>query len=67
MNDSALYAYGEDFEKVCESCGIRFCVFVTKQDGHNEKEEYYCPICKHLCGYIMASLPPKTQIKIDKK
>lgn len=35
----------ESFEQECSSCKSTFRVDLTKLEGHNEKEEYYCPVC----------------------
>lgn len=41
------YDYGKDsFKQVCERCGSKFKVACSGQKGHEEKEEYYCSICK---------------------
>jgi hypothetical protein len=59
VNDWAArnsYLDNED-EMRCE-CGCLFKVIIFKQDGHNEREEYYCPDCNKEYS-AMASLPPR--------
>lgn len=43
---SAAYEYQKDlFEQTCNKCGAVFEVDVPGQEGHEEREEYYCPEC----------------------
>jgi hypothetical protein len=59
MNDWTArnpYLDGEG-EVRCE-CGCIFKVSIIKQDGHNEREKYYCPDCNKEYS-AMASLPPR--------
>lgn len=35
----------EQFERECDSCASLFKVEVLGQKGHEEREEYYCPVC----------------------
>ncbi len=59
VNDWAAknsYLDAED-EIQCE-CGCLFKVWIFKQNGHNEREDYYCPDCKKEYSAI-ASLPPR--------
>lgn len=55
---------GTSFEK-CPKCGKCNRVDVTEQDGHNEREEYYCADCHHLLGRVKASISPRTMIVDD--
>ena len=51
--------YGaDDFEVECPKCHRTNHVEVTKQDGHNEPEEYACAGCGHQLGKVRASLSP---------
>ncbi len=60
---SAAYPYHDDtFYKSCTSCSKCNRVDVTKQDGHNEPEEYYCADCNALLGTVRASQTPRTTI-----
>lgn len=36
----------EIYEHDCEKCLSRLRVIIPHQDGHDETEEYYCPVCK---------------------
>ena len=59
---STIYPYEkENFDMICEKCGCSFNVYVQGQEGHEEKENYYCPEChnKYTCR---ASLPPKVTL-----
>jgi hypothetical protein len=51
-----------DDEVQCE-CGCLFKVSILKQDGHNEREEYYCPDCNKEYS-AWASLSPRV-VKIS--
>lgn len=63
---AAKYPYhAEDFEINCPKCGAKNRVSVTKQDGHNESEEYYCAGCKAEIGRISASITPTTTLVSD--
>jgi hypothetical protein len=45
----------------CVFCGARFEVFVSRQHGANENEDYFCPECSK--GYtVRAALPPLVQL-----
>ncbi|MEK2646089.1 hypothetical protein [Bdellovibrio sp. BCCA] len=44
MSNSAMFPYGENNQFQCE-CTAHLTVHITKQDGHNETEEFYCPRC----------------------
>lgn len=60
---SAKYPYNADtFTVECEKCNKNNRVNVTKQDGHNESEEYSCANCGHPLGRVRASIPPVTTI-----
>lgn len=45
MDIQATMPYGESFEVTCDNCGAELKVQITRQKGHNEMEEYYCPEC----------------------
>ena len=34
------------FERICKNCCQKNKVEVSKQEGHNEPEEYYCANCR---------------------
>lgn len=59
---SAHEYLADTFEKVCVNCGKRNKVEVSKQDGHNESEEYYCVHCGKQMGTVRSSNTPKTTI-----
>ena len=60
---SAEYPYNaETFMVKCERCNKSNRVHVTKQDGHNEPEEYTCASCGHVLGRVRASISPVTTI-----
>lgn len=60
---NAEYPYNADtFTVVCENCEETNRVDVTKQDGHNEPEEYFCANCGHRLGTARASITPRTTI-----
>lgn len=50
------------FEEICKNCGQKNKVEVSKQEGHNEPEEYYCANCRKQMGAVSASNTPKTTI-----
>ncbi len=63
---SAAHPYhGDDFEIECPKCGAKNRVSVTKQDGHNEPEEYHCAGCSAQIGKIRASITPETSLITD--
>lgn len=63
---AAAHPYHDDtFYTCCPKCEKCNRVDVTKQDGHNESEEYYCASCRHLLGSARASLTPTTTIVDD--
>ena len=46
INHAAMYPYKDkDWNVDCDYCGCVFRLQTELQDGHNEKEEYYCPEC----------------------
>lgn len=60
---SAEYPYNADtFTVECKKCNKSNIVSVTKQDGHNEPEEYFCANCGHVLGSVSASITPGTTI-----
>jgi hypothetical protein len=62
---TARNSYLDNESEVQCECGCLFKVSVAKQDGHNEREEYYCPDCNQEYSE-MASLPPIV-IKLSSK
>jgi transposase-like protein len=57
-------AYGYEkyiFKQVCEICGSEFKVTCPGQKGHEEREEYYCPVCRQEFT-CRASKPPKVTL-----
>jgi DNA-directed RNA polymerase subunit M/transcription elongation factor TFIIS len=62
MDYSATIPSGEKREQTCENCGAELVLFITKQPGHNEKEEYECPEC-YAAYYVRASMPPRIVLK----
>lgn len=66
MNDWAIRnSYLSHEDKIRCECGCLFKVSIVKQDGHNEREEYYCPDGNKEYS-AMALLPPKV-IKLSSK
>jgi uncharacterized protein with PIN domain len=73
MDYASTKSYGDSTSHACDYCGAEIEVLVTKQTGHNEKEDYYCPECNKRF-YKRASLPimnvnlikPRTDGKTDK-
>lgn len=62
---SAEHPYIADtFTVVCKKCNKTNRVEVTKQDGHNEPEEYFCANrdCGEAFGTARASITPRTTI-----
>lgn len=58
------YGYEKDsFEQVCERCGSEFKVSCPGQIGHEEREEYYCPICRKEFTCRASNSPKVTLIK----
>lgn len=45
MDIAATIPYGETRNHDCDYCGASLRVEITKQNAHNEQEEYYCPEC----------------------
>ncbi len=62
MDYSATIPSGEKREQTCENCGAELVLFITKQSGHNEKEEYECPEC-YTEYNVRASMPPTVILK----
>ena len=65
MSDyTARYPYPDkDFEQTCDFCGCVFSVQSQLQDGHNDREEYYCPECLKEFGIRACITPQVTLIK----
>ncbi|WP_277640151.1 hypothetical protein [Wolinella succinogenes] len=63
------YGYEKDrFEQTCEKCGSLFSVSCPGQKGHEEREEYYCPVCSQEFTCRASNFPRVTLIKQgDKK
>ncbi|WP_064202805.1 hypothetical protein [Brevibacillus brevis] len=51
-----------DYTETCDFCGCKFRVQVSKQDGHNESEEYYCPDCRKEFRVRASMTPQVTKI-----
>jgi hypothetical protein len=63
---AAAYPYHDGtYHERCPNCGKCNEVEVTKQDGHNEPEEYSCAGCGHKLGTHRASLTPRTSLVDD--
>ena len=45
------------FDIECSNCGAKFEVITTKLEGHNEKEDYFCPECSEPYK-VRASVTP---------
>jgi uncharacterized protein with PIN domain len=56
-NYNAMNSYLDREDEIRCECGCLFKVSIVKQDGHNEREEYYCPDCRKEY-WAMASLSP---------
>lgn len=57
------YGYQKDeFDKTCEVCGSVFHVSVPGQKGHEESEEYYCPVCNKEYRIRASNTPTVTLI-----
>jgi hypothetical protein len=64
MSDrSAMNPYLDCESEIQCECGCLFKVSIIKQDGHNDREEYYCPDCRKEY-FAMASLSP-TVVKLN--
>jgi len=55
----------ETFEQVCEKCSSKLEVIVPHQEGHEDTEEYYCPVC-HAEYTVRASNTPEVNV-LEKK
>jgi len=44
LNEAIGYEKSSTVED-CDFCGAKFRLSVPGQDGHEEREEYYCPEC----------------------
>lgn len=65
MSQNAAYSYGETQGIDCR-CGVQLEVGITKQDGHNEKEDFTCPNCG-IEHSVRASVPIRpSDIKVVK-
>ena len=72
MDIASTKPYGNSEEGVCDYCGAKFKAIITRQSGHNEREDYNCPDCNKRYS-ARASLPikvtlisPRTDGKTDK-
>lgn len=68
MSQNAAYSYGDTQGVKC-GCGAQLEVSITKQDGHNENENFKCPSCG-LEHSVRASMPIRPGdikvVKVDK-
>lgn len=51
----------EEFERVCDECNAVLKVIAPRLEGHNEPEEYYCPVCRHEYK-VRASNSPRVEL-----
>lgn len=49
------------FTEQCSKCGSLYSVSAPLEEGNNESEEYYCPVCKAV-NHIRASLSPTVNL-----
>jgi uncharacterized protein YbaR (Trm112 family) len=56
MDWDATHSTADGHSHSCDYCGAEIEVTYTKQAGHNEREEYYCPECDKQF-FVRASLP----------
>lgn len=56
MDIAAKKPYGDGREETCRNCGAEYFLHITKQTGHNEREEYNCPVCNEEY-YAQSSMP----------
>lgn len=63
MNDwTARNPYpGSCYDQTCSFCGAILRVESQLQDGHNEREEYYCPECHKEYG-VRACFSPTVEL-----
>ena len=52
-----------DYDIECEVCKSLLRVEVTKQDGHNEPEEYSCPVCGNTRTIRASNTPSVTVLR----
>ncbi len=57
----ATKSHGGGESRDCPKCGSTLAVSITLQDGHNEREEYSCPVCGEEM-YARASLTPQVTV-----
>ena len=51
----------EEFYRTCEECHSKLRVCAPKLEGHNEPEEYRCPVCHHEYK-VRASTTPSVEL-----
>jgi len=56
MDYASTFSSSENHSHNCDYCGAEIGVTITKQTGHNEREEYNCPECTKTYS-VRASLP----------
>lgn len=64
---SETHTYSDkDFKQTCDYCKCEFRVSNQLQDGHNEPEEYYCPVCNKEYK-IRACITPDVELITGRK
>lgn len=62
-NWSATIPYsGMSFKETCPYCGCVYKVETQLQDGHNDREEYWCPECSYEKTIRACITPTVTKI-----
>jgi DNA-directed RNA polymerase subunit RPC12/RpoP len=56
MDYASTFSSIESHSHACDNCGAEISLNISRQSGHNEKEEYYCPECNKRFT-VSASLP----------
>lgn len=56
MDVASTIPYGDSEEDICNYCGAKFRAIITRQPGHNEREDYNCPECDKQY-FARASMP----------
>lgn len=66
MDIASTIPYGESSIHSCDYCGAEIEVNITKQSGHNEPEDYYCPECNKKFS-TWASVPIRDIVLLKKR